>query len=288
LVINQIVKPGFIGTLPKRFRIDTGLTGLGEAVRLGPALSEPRGLRMGMTARRRNQLMVRWSILTASAIAAFWGVWFLATGAVPVVTEMRLTAEWAFALPFGVSRLWDILLGPIGSTAVVLIACRVSFEEHDSAFAGLTIGALAGLVVASVAGFLIGALVFGLATGFLIGIVVVVAVGLFGGLRSGLYFGFGYMLGMGLILSLVLGVANGLLFAVMAALVGASAAAIILVAPRFKRPARTLGGWLAATPPEEVVQLTARERRANFRVIKGGLGGSPSPDSAERTTGKGD
>ncbi|MEK7494102.1 MAG: hypothetical protein AAB630_03025 [Patescibacteria group bacterium] len=58
---------------------------------------------------RKIKLMVRWSILTAALIAAFWGVWYLVAGSVPV-TQL-----------FAISRWWDILLGPIFAVVFVFL-----------------------------------------------------------------------------------------------------------------------------------------------------------------------
>ena len=64
---------------------------------------------------RKQKLMIRWSIVTGGLIALFWAIWYLATGEVPIVTSIKMTPNWNYVLPFGISRWWDILIGPIWS-----------------------------------------------------------------------------------------------------------------------------------------------------------------------------
>ena len=59
--------------------------------------------------------MIYLSIATTAIIALFWSVWYLINGPVTVVTSIKMTEDWIINLPFGVSRWWDILTGPICS-----------------------------------------------------------------------------------------------------------------------------------------------------------------------------
>src|SRR4030042_1659006 len=78
-----------------------------------------------MEKERKRKLMWRWSLITAGLIALFWTMWYLITGQVPVMTSIKMTPELTWQLPFGISRWWDILIGPIWS--FILYVCCSSF-----------------------------------------------------------------------------------------------------------------------------------------------------------------
>jgi len=67
-----------------------------------------------METARKHKLMIRWSLMTAGVIAIFWTIWYLVVGNVPVVTSVG-----ANHLCFGISRWWDILIGPIWSVTLI-------------------------------------------------------------------------------------------------------------------------------------------------------------------------
>jgi len=99
--------------------------------------------------------MLRLSLVSASAIAFFWAVWYLATGSVPVVESIemsgtmplaienkeptRVVRPWILELPFRMSRLWDILIGPIWSCLLVRIFANEKIVEvaENEKIAGL-------------------------------------------------------------------------------------------------------------------------------------------------------
>lgn len=166
---------------------------------------------------REMKMVLRWSLVTAVLIALFWTVWYLATGSVPVVNEIKITTNRALALPFGVSRWWDVLIGPIWSAIFVFMFTHRRVKEEEN----LTIGIFTGLVYGLMCGILWG-LSFGAFTGLVIGVVsgitVIIifglifrwAVGLLVGLSFGLAYGLAFGLGYGLVLGLLVVVAFGL------------------------------------------------------------------------------
>ena len=123
---------------------------------------------------RRRKLMLRWSILTAAAIALFWTIYYLVVGSVPVVSSIRLTPDSIFTLPFGISRWWDILLGPIFSCIFVLLFTNKKIMKDEDLVFGLGVGLVsglgAGLGVGLGVGLVVG-LVFGLVVGLVVGLV---------------------------------------------------------------------------------------------------------------------
>jgi len=77
---------------------------------------------------RRIKLMIRWSILTAAVIVLFWTIYYLIVGKVPVVTSIGITGIWTYVLPFGISRWWDVLIGPIWSVVIILLTAVGELE----------------------------------------------------------------------------------------------------------------------------------------------------------------
>jgi len=100
-----------------------------------------------MDTEKMKKLMVRWSVLTAGVIALFWGAWYLITGSIPVVTEIRMASNWTIHLPFGISRLSDVAVGPIWSTLLIWIFCKRNEkkEEKEDLVFGLIVGLVFGL-----------------------------------------------------------------------------------------------------------------------------------------------
>jgi len=98
---------------------------------------------MGNT--RKIKLIVRWSLVTAGLIAFFWTIWYLVAGNVPIVTSIKMTETWTIQLPFGISRWWDILIGPIWATAIILISTSERITKDEDFVIGLVAGLGAGL-----------------------------------------------------------------------------------------------------------------------------------------------
>ncbi|MEX0869821.1 MAG: hypothetical protein WDZ39_00100 [Candidatus Spechtbacterales bacterium] len=189
-----------------------------------------------MTKNRRNKLMLRWSIFTFAAIAAFWTIWYFTAGSVPVVHEIQLTESTTLTLPFAVSRWFDVLLGPVYS--VLLIQTFYAAKKEESVdgdlVAGLAVGLFAGLAFA-LASVLAGGLAFALAFGLVFGL----AVGLVVALAFALAFGLVAGLAAGLVFGLVTGLAAGLAFALAVALAFGLAFGLVCVI-------RPIARWLQA------------------------------------------
>jgi len=110
-------------------------------------------------------MMVRWSLITAGAIALFWAIWYLATGSVPVTTSIKVMPDWTIQLPFGISRWWDILIGPIWSIIFIWIFTNERIVDK-------------GGLVSDLAFILVVSLFFGLASGVPVSVVYGLAFGL--------------------------------------------------------------------------------------------------------------
>jgi hypothetical protein len=170
---------------------------------------------------RERRMALRWSIVTAGLIALFWAIWWLINGSVPVITSIRMTENWTLVLPFGISRWWDILIGPIWSTAIVFLMTNKRVKEDQYLILGLISGI--GLILGLILGLAYG-LGFGLAYGLGFGLAGGLVFGLAGGLALGLVYGLAYGLGFGLAYGLVFGLgfglAYGLVFGLVALLTG--------------------------------------------------------------------
>jgi len=153
--------------------------------------------------KRKKKMIIRWSIVTSAVIAIFWTTWYLICGSVPVVTSIKMTPNWTYVLPFGISRWWDVLVGPIWSTILILLLTSQWLKEDERLTDALTVGLVFGLPFG---------LVFGLGFGLDLGLGFGLAVGLVYGLGTGLVFGLGTRLGTGLGFGLGTGLVFGLAF----------------------------------------------------------------------------
>jgi len=93
----------------------------------------------------RTKLMLRWSLVTGGLIALFWAIYYLIAGSVPTVTSIKMTETWTLSSPLGISRWWDILIGPIWSIIIIYLLTKFKDEDDD-----LVVGLGAGLVADSV------------------------------------------------------------------------------------------------------------------------------------------
>lgn len=93
-----------------------------------------------METQRKVKLMWRWLIVTATVIALFWTIWYLATGSVPTVTSLKMTETWTINLGFGISRWWDILIGLIWSIIIILIFTSEKIQKDEDLGVGLVVG----------------------------------------------------------------------------------------------------------------------------------------------------
>lgn len=173
--------------------------------------------------KRTKQLIIRWLILTGltgGLFTLFWTGWYLIAGEVPTITSVKMTKEWTYILPFGISRWWGILIGPIWSTIVILFLFAEEESKNDKnqnisngLFLGLIIGLIPGLVsglnLPLITGLTAG-LIFGLFTGLLGGIVAfannhfsLVNILKDYELGFGLSFGISFVLSFGLVFELI-------------------------------------------------------------------------------------
>lgn len=174
----------------------------------------------------RRQLIERWSIMTvliSELIALSLVICHQFTGEVPTITSIKLLWDWSYALPFGISRWWDLLAGPILSTIIMVFPTnlltdkRLKKDENqdqplEDLFFGLIAGALPALLVAMGGGLLpalVPALVIGLLIALMyplgIGLEIAGVAGLFVTLGAGLTAGAVITLGIGLVIILVIG-----------------------------------------------------------------------------------
>ena len=109
-----------------------------------------------MKSERRNTLIFRWSIVTAGLITLFWTSWYLMNGSVPIVTSITVTSDWTLDLPFGISRWWDVLIGPIWSTGLILLVTNKRVQKNEELVAGLVFGLVFGLSFGLVSGLVAG------------------------------------------------------------------------------------------------------------------------------------
>ncbi|MFA5253014.1 MAG: hypothetical protein WC454_10585 [Phycisphaerae bacterium] len=174
---------------------------------------------------RRLKSILWLSLILTSLIALFWAVWHFIFGGVPIVTNVMFQREWTYALPFGISRGWDILIGPIWSTCIIIIFTSKNVKKGDLRFNAIftlcyalisvvTIGELSliednlakGLDIC-LAISLVSGLGFSLAYGFFLGLRAGLVTSLVASLIAGLCFGliFGMIVGMFFSLCAVLG-----------------------------------------------------------------------------------
>lgn len=176
-----------------------------------------------MEIQRKMRMAWRWSAVTATVIALFWAVWYWVAGSVPVTTSIKIIEAWTINLGFGISRWWDILIGPIWSTIIILFFTSEKIKEieenKDSSFdlsTGLVIGLFTGLGASLVIGMVFGAgSGLGEGLGVCLGIALGISLSALGvDLDCCLSTGLIASLVTGLIASLILGLVTGLIFGV--------------------------------------------------------------------------
>jgi len=137
--------------------------------------------------------------VTALAFGLFWHIWYLATGSIPEVSELTLSDEKTWQLPFSISHSWDPFFSPLFILVLAWVRSRDYQEEPEGLFVGLFVGLFGGL------GVLFGALFVGLVFGL---------GGLVYGLLPGLIFSVGYGIAFGFVIgtgwTMPVGIASGL------------------------------------------------------------------------------
>ena len=168
-----------------------------------------------MGRQRKINLMWRWSVLTAGLIALFWTIWYLTAGSVPTISSIKMTPNWTPELPFGISRWWDVLIGPIWSVVLIFLFTNEKMKKTDDLVFSLALGMVFGLVFSLGFGLvfsLVVSLAFGLVVGLTLSLVISPVFGLILGLVIGLFLGLVVSLAFGLVVGLALCLSFGLSF----------------------------------------------------------------------------
>jgi hypothetical protein len=83
------------------------------------------------------------------------------------MSSLQITPEWNYILPFGTSRLLDILIGPIWSIVVIILLSNKNERQIITFVIGMFCGLLAGVSGFALAGIgILGSLIAGLIFGF--------------------------------------------------------------------------------------------------------------------------
>ncbi len=116
---------------------------------------------------RREKIMLRFSVFTASLFAAFWGIWYYIAGEIP----MGLYPEW-FSLDIPLSRWTDVLAGPIYTVMVVMALSIYKDKDRQdkvspldgplciATFCGICLGACIGLLYSLIFGLALALFIF--------------------------------------------------------------------------------------------------------------------------------
>jgi len=181
-----------------------------------------------MQTTRKLELIALLSMVTAILIALYWGIWYLLTGEVPVASPV---SDWAPQLNSRISRWWDVLIGPIGSVAFVLM-CTSKKTQKDNLSArllsGLAQGLICGVLGETIFDGLLGtgfsldfAMTFGLAAGFLVGAATGITLDTMANQRFvGLMFCFAFSLTIGLYFGVIAGLTFGIPLFIMFSIIG--------------------------------------------------------------------
>jgi hypothetical protein len=152
-------------------------------------------------------MMVRFSIVSASLIAMFWGVWHMVMGQVPEVDSIQITQTQTINLPFSISRWWDVLSGPIWSILLILLFTRkkIKTNRNDQFTCAVVTGILACLTLESLS--------VGIGAGLTLGFFAIFLFSILFGLREeswlvSVAIGIGSVLGVGLSISIFSGLAG--------------------------------------------------------------------------------
>jgi len=126
-----------------------------------------------MEKEQRDALMWRWSLISAGAIALFWAIYWMVTGEVPYAFTVKTFLTEEINLPVGLSRWWDILLGPLWTCLAILLwwdnpnlKTVIYFSLMGIIISGVWIiaGSALGFVVTTLM-----SIIFGIIGGFVLG-----------------------------------------------------------------------------------------------------------------------
>ncbi len=147
---------------------------------------------------QKRKMLWRIPLVVAILFAVFWGIWYLACGEIPVVTQTKGYEDVIIQLPFPVSNLWSIPSVFILTLALVFLFTHKSIQDNKDLIPGLILSLILGLLV--------NLIFFGLSTGLFLAL----ALGLITALAFGLVFGLVFGLDIGLIFGLGVALALGL------------------------------------------------------------------------------
>ena len=173
------------------------------------------------------------SLLVPACIFLLWSVWFLLVGDVPVAKTITMSRTWEVALPFAISRWWDVPVAMIITPALFTGLVKIKEDHYSDAREILDI-IIFSFVVAGVALAILGVnlcLFVGgvLALSFRIIVVFTESLGL-GVLASVIFFSIFLSIisfGVGILYSLVFGVITFLLAVIIFLVFGSILAACL-------------------------------------------------------------
>ena len=131
---------------------------------------------------RKNNLMVRWALLSIIMTGLFFGIWYLINGSAHTVEGIKIN-YWTLQLPFAISRWTDVLFMPILVSAIIF---AFSFEptkkiDRDDYIACIGAGISACISVSIKVGIGAGIIVgigVSIGAGIIVGIGVSISVGI--------------------------------------------------------------------------------------------------------------
>lgn len=78
---------------------------------------------------RRDNLMRRWTWFSPIFVAAFWGLWYLIFGSIPVLEKLIVFDNY-YDFGFKLSRLWDILAAPPVTLLIIWLAYQYRYSYN--------------------------------------------------------------------------------------------------------------------------------------------------------------
>jgi len=143
----------------------------------------------------------------------FWLVFWAVKGYVPVVNEVP--DSWLIAYIPGMSRWWDILIGPLWSIPLAGLSILSSKKLNAENNSDIAFSIVAGFVTGIIAGFVYGPAVgfnFSIVAGIVVGIVISFTYDLGSGIIATIAYGLTTSLAYGLLIGVIAGIMAGLTY----------------------------------------------------------------------------
>lgn len=121
-----------------------------------------------MNAKRERKIMLRISLISTIPIALLWVLYRKFVGEVPEMTQMAFMPGLIWKLPFGISRWYDVLLGPFYVIFFIKLS-TIKNRDKDSMLHHLVCGLTPGLIFGLILGMFCG-LFYGVYMAMLFGI----------------------------------------------------------------------------------------------------------------------